>query len=178
MVLFKQPLLKIPTIDRLYALPLGGITLFWITIIIAMQSLQVQAAESQLSSSLSLTEAIQRNFNNNPELQTFQYKFEAQQGRMVQADLSVKPKLNLQLEDALGTGEYEAFDSAETTLSISWVLDGALREKRTAIAFQGQGLIKSEQAIKRLDSATQTAHYFIQVLSHQERMVIAKRAIT
>ncbi|MEO1899871.1 MAG: hypothetical protein ABGX68_08795, partial [Methylococcales bacterium] len=103
MVLFKQPLLKIPTIDRLYALPLGGITLFWITIIIAMQSLQVQAAESQLSSSLSLTEAIQRNFNNNPELQTFQYKFEAQQGRMVQADLSVKPKLNLQLEDALGT---------------------------------------------------------------------------
>ena len=177
MVLFKQPLLKIPTIDRFYALPLGGITLFWITIIIAMQSLQVQASESQLSSSLSLSKAIQRTFNNNPELQTFQYKLEAQQGRIVNAGLSVKPKLNLQIEDALGTGKYQAFDSAETTLSISWVLDGALREKRTAIAFQGKGLIESEQAIKRLDSATQTAHYFIQVLAYQERVIIAKRAI-
>ncbi len=178
MVLFEQLLLKIPTIDRFYALPLDGITLFWITIIIAMQSLQVHAAESQLSSSLSLSEAIQRTFNNNPDLQTFQYRLEAQQGRVVQADLSVKPKLNLQLEDALGTGEYQAFDSAETTLSISWVLDGALREKSTAIAIQGKGLIESEQAIKRLDSATQTAHYFIQALSYQERMVIVKRAIT
>lgn len=178
MVLFKQSLLKIPTIDRFYALPLSGLTLFCITLIIAMQSLQVQAAESQLSNILSLAEAIQRTFNNNPELQTFQYRIEAQQGRMVQADLSAKPKLDLLVEDALGTGEYNGFDSAQTTLSISWVLDGGIREKRTAIAFQGKGLIASEQAIKRLDSATQTAHYFIKALSYQERVVIAKRAIT
>jgi cobalt-zinc-cadmium efflux system outer membrane protein len=63
-------------------------------------------------------------------------------------------------------------------LSISWVLDGSIREKRTAVAFHDNSLIESEQAIKRLDSATQTAHYFIQALSYQERLVIAKLAIT
>jgi hypothetical protein len=47
MVLFNQYLLKTPPIDRFYALPLGGLTLFCITLIIAMQSIQVQAAESQ-----------------------------------------------------------------------------------------------------------------------------------
>jgi cobalt-zinc-cadmium efflux system outer membrane protein len=137
-------------------------------------SLQVQATEN----SLSLTEAIQRTFNNNPDLQTFQYRLEAQQGRIVQAELSAKPKLDLQLEDALGTNEYQAFDSAETSLSISWVLDKAIREKRTAVASQGFSLIESEKSIKRLDSATQTAHYFIQALSYQERVLLAKRAIT
>lgn len=156
MVLYRQPLLKIPTFNRFYALPLSSFTLLCITFIIAMQSLQVYATERVTSNILSLPEAIQRTFNNNPELQTFQYRLEAQQGRIVQAGLSAKPKLNLQLEDALGTGEYKAFESAETTLSISWVLDGTLREKRTAIAFQGKGLIESEQATKRLDSATQT----------------------
>ncbi|MCK5120929.1 MAG: hypothetical protein KAQ91_03050, partial [Methylococcales bacterium] len=164
MLLFKQPSHKIPTLDRFYALYSSRYSLLCVALIIMTFSLQVQATEN----SLSLTEAIQRTFNNNPELQTFQYRFEAQQGRIVHAGLAAKPKLNLLLEDALGTGEYKAFDSAETTLSISWILDGALREKRTAIAFQSKGLIESEQAIKRLDSATQTAHYFIQALSYQE----------
>ncbi|MEE9355960.1 MAG: TolC family protein, partial [Methylococcaceae bacterium] len=139
--------------------------------------LQAQARESKLYNSLSLPEAIQHTFNNNPELQTFQYRLEAQQGRIVQADLSAKPKLDLVVEDALGTGEYNVFDSTQTTLSISWVLDGGIRGKRTAVAFHGKGLIESEQAIKRLDSATQTAHYFIKALSCQERIDIAKLAI-
>ncbi len=180
MVLYRHTLLKIPTFNRFYVQLLSNFTLVCITLIIAMQSLQVHATDRDgvASNVLSLSEAIKRTFNNNPELQTFQYRFEAQQGKMVQADLSAKPQLNLQLEDALGTGEYQAFDSSETTLSISWVLDKAIREKRKAVAFQGISLIESEQAIKTLDSATQTAHYFIQVLSYQEQVVIAKRAIT
>ncbi len=177
MAFIKQLLLKIPTFNRFYRVTYTSRRLLFFIMIIT-QSLQVQGTENKLSNSLSLPEAIQRTFKNNPELQTFQYRLEAQQGRMTQADLSPRPKLDLELEDALGTGEYQAFDSAETTLSISWVLDGRLREKRTAIAFQGKGLIESEQAIKRLDSATQTAHYYIQALSYQERVVIVKRAIT
>ncbi len=178
MVLFKQPLLKIPTYDRFYTTPCCSRILLWMTLIITMQPFHVQATENKLPSNLTLPEAIQRTFNNNPELQPFQYRLEAQQGRIVQADLSAKPTLNLQLEDALGTGEYQAFDRVETTLSISWVLDKAVREKRTAVAFQDKGLIETEQDIKRLDSATQTAHYFIKTLSFQEQVAIAKRAVT
>ncbi len=101
MVLYKQTLHKIPTLDRFYALYLSRYTLLCITLIIMTSSLQVQATEN----SLTLTEAVQRTFNNNPELQTFQYKLEAQQGRMVQTSLSAKPKLDLLVEDVLGTGD-------------------------------------------------------------------------
>ena len=63
-------------------------------------------------------------------------------------------------------------------MSISWILNGHIREKRTAVAYQGKTLIESEQTIKRVDSARQTAHFFIKVLAHQERIVIAERSIT
>jgi len=178
MFLSKQTLLRIPALNRFYTHPLGNFTFLCIILTLVAQPLQAQAEESKSPNRLSLTEAIQRTFNNNPELKTFQYKLEAQQGKIVHAGLSAKPKLNLRLEDALGTGEYQVFDSAETSLSISWVLDGSLREKRTAVAFQSKGLIESEHAIHRLDSATQTAHYFIQTLSYQEQVLIAKQAIT
>ena len=78
MVLFKQPFLKIPTLDRFYVLPLSSRLLLWITLLTAMQSFQLQAEESQLANSLSLSEAIQRTFNNNPELQAFQYRIDGQ----------------------------------------------------------------------------------------------------
>ena len=43
MVLFKQPFLKIPTLDRFYVLPLSSRLLLWLTLITAMQSFQLQA---------------------------------------------------------------------------------------------------------------------------------------
>ena len=178
MALFKQLMLKIPTIDRFYTVPLKSSFILWIAIVTAIQSTQVQATETETSNSLSLPEAIQRTFNNNPELQTFQYHLEAQQGRVVQAKLSPKPKVELMIEDALGSGEFSGFDSAQTTLSISWVLDQSIKEKRTAVVYQGKTLIESERAIKQLDSATQTARYFIKALAYQERIIIANRAIT
>jgi len=128
--------------------------------------------------SLTLSEAIQRTFNNHPELQVFQYKMKAQQGRVIQSDLSPKPEIELSFEDALGSGDFAGIDSAQTILSVSWVLDNNIREKRTALATRELSLIESERAIKQLDTGTQTARYFLKALSHQESTIIANRAIS
>jgi len=126
---------------------------------------------------LTLSEAVTKTLNHNPELQVFQYQLEAQQGRVVQAELSPKPEVSLLVEDAFGSGDLNGFDNAQTTLSVSWVLEQALKEKRTAVAVHGQGLIESEKTIRQLDSAAKTASNFLQALAHQERALIASRAI-
>ena len=114
---------------------------------------------------LTLAEAVERTFASNPELQSYQYKLEAQQGKIVQADLSPKPEVGLTIEDALGSGDFSGVDSAQTTLSVSWILDQSLKNERVNIASQGKMLIENEQAIQRLDSATQTAKYYLTALS-------------
>jgi len=166
---------KKPIVRRFSGCVLKSFLLFFGSFIV--QSFQVLNAAESASESLTLNEAIQRTFNHNPELQTFQYQLEAQRGRMIQADLSSKPEVSLSIEDALGTGDLSGFDSAQTTLSVGWILDQNIKDKRVQVATQGKNLIESEKIIKQLDSATQTARYFLAALSYQESAVIASRAI-
>jgi outer membrane protein, heavy metal efflux system len=144
--------------------------------ILLLNPLAANAAANK-NAALSLAEAINKTFQNNPDLASFQFQNKAQQGRLVQAGLSPKPEVTLMLEDALGDGDLEGFDSAQTTLSVNWVLEQALRQKRTQVAMANQGLIDSDKLIKQLDVATQTARYFLQTLAHQESALLADKAI-
>ncbi|PCJ46278.1 MAG: transporter [Gammaproteobacteria bacterium] len=139
---------------------------------------QTFAAEDTRLGYLTLYDAIQKTFNSNPELQSFQFQLEAQQGKIVQANLSPKPEIELTVEDAFGKNNRKGFDSAQTTLSMSWILDQNIKDKRSNVAMRERTLIESEKAIKQLDSAAQTARYFLKALSHQENTVIANRAIS
>tara|TARA_R110002111_G_scaffold146407_4_gene213106 strand:+ start:6676 stop:7968 length:1293 start_codon:yes stop_codon:yes gene_type:complete len=144
--------------------------------ILLLNPLAANAAANK-NAALSLAEAINKTFQHNPDLASFQFQNKAQQGRLVQAGLSAKPEVTLMLEDALGDGDLKGFDSAQTTLSVNWVLEQALRQKRTQVAMANQGLIDSDKSIKQLDVATQTARYFLQTLAHQESALLADKAI-
>ncbi len=126
---------------------------------------------------LSLPEAIQRTFENHPELEGFQHKIRAQQGKVIQSELSPKPEVKLSIEDALGSGDFSGLDNSQTTLSVSWVFDQSIKKRRTDVASREIRLIENERIIKQLDSATKTAQYFLNALAYQERINIAKRAI-
>lgn len=134
-------------------------------------------AATNKNSTLNLAEAINKTFQYNPDLASFQFQNKAQQGRLVQAGLPAKPEVTLMLEDALGNGDLEGFDNSQTTLSVNWVLEQALRQKRTQVAMANQGLIDSDKLIKQLDVATQTARYFLQTLAYQESALLADKAI-
>jgi len=147
------------------------------TILFGMAYSPSHAIAAEDTTSLTLSEAIRRTLDSHPELRAFHYKIKAQQGRVIQSDLSLKPEVELRIEDALGSGDFSGIDSAQTTLSVSWVLDNNIKEKRTALAAREMNLIESERSIKQLDTATETAHYFLKALSHQESAVIAYKAI-
>ena len=126
---------------------------------------------------ISLNEAVVKTMVRNPELVAFGHQIQAQDGRVLQAGLAPNPELSFTVENALGTGEFKGFDSAESTLSIAWVLERGVRQRRLDTARAGVSLLTVEADIMRLDAAAETARLFFSCLSNQARMVSAREAV-
>jgi len=137
-------------------------------------------AESGLVSdgrTIGLNEAVARTLARNPELVAFGYQLQAQDARVLQAGLAPNPELSLTVENALGTGEFSGTDAAEATLSIAWILERGVRQRRLDTARAGISLLEVEADIKRLDASAETARWFFSCLSNQARMANAKEAV-
>lgn len=132
-----------------------------------------QAAEPEL---ISLNDAIRKSIEQNPKLTAYVHRLEAAEGDVVQAGVGARAELNLVVEDALGSGNYSAFDSTQTTLSIAWVLDGSLLEQRANAARQKISAVESEQQIKLIDVAAETARRYLTALAFQHRIALAEDA--
>jgi len=126
---------------------------------------------------ISLNGAVARTLARNPELVAFGHQLQAQDGRVLQAGLAPNPELSLTVENALGTGEFTGFDGAETTLSIAWVLEHGVRQRRLETARAGVSLLEVEADIMRLNAAAETARLFFSCLSNQAQIVNAGEAV-
>lgn len=127
--------------------------------------------------SVDLSTAISQTINLHPELKVFINQAEIYKGYVQQASIQSRPEIGLTIEDALGTGEHSGFKSAQSTLSISWILDSALVKNRVATAKVQGSTLALEREMKALDLAAQTARYFIQVLVNEERLKLAKMSL-
>ena len=141
-------------------------------------ALLVISALSLAAEEITLEQAIINTITQNPELQAFGYELRAQDGVILQAGLSPKPELTVTVEDVLGTGVAQGLSGAQTTASISWVLEGQLRQRRIDAARTGSLVLASEAEVMRLDAAAQTARYYTQALAHQARLQLAAQSIT
>lgn len=126
---------------------------------------------------LDLDTAIMRTLERNPGLVAFGHQIRAQQGRLQQSQLKPNPELGLLVENALGSGDFQGIDSAETTLSLAWVLERGKRERRVDAARAGVSLLETEAQIQRLDVAAETANAFLNTLALQERLIQSAAAV-
>ena len=133
-------------------------------------------ASERPNEELSMQTAIAQSLNRHPDLASFSYRIRSAEGNIQQAAVREKPVLSLALEDAFGTGDYSGFDNAQSTLSISWILDKKLVQRRIGKYQTEKSLIDIESEIKIYDIAAQTAHAFFAVLALQERLIIANKA--
>jgi len=127
--------------------------------------------------SVDLSTAISQTISLHPELKVFANQAERYKGYAQQASIQSRPEIGLTIEDALGTGDHSGFKSAQSTLSISWILDNSLVKSRVANAKVQGSTVALEREIKALDLAAQTARYFIQVLVNEERLKLAKMSL-
>ena len=153
---------------------LMGVCLFLVLFSTIVRAEIGQVGNSQM---IGLNEAVARTLARNPELVAFGYQLQAQDGRILQAGLAPNPELSLTVENALGTGEFTGMDGAETTLSIAWVLEHDVRQRRLDTARAGVSLLAVEADIMRLDAAAETARLFFSCLSNQAQMVNAGKAV-
>jgi len=149
---------------------------FWRKPLFLIPLLMTMSTASVAEGSLTLNEAIQRSYANHPELHAFNYRRAAADGMAQQARVGSRPQLDLSVEDALGSGDYSGADSLQSTLSISWVLEGDLLQQRGRSADVKKQLISDELAIKKLDVAAETARQFLTVVVYQQRKELAAAA--
>ena len=129
-------------------------------------------------SALDLQEALARAVTHNKELAAFEHRLAEQDGRVEQAGLPPNSVLQLIVEDFAGAGDLEGFDSAQTTLSLRWVLERSIRRRRVAAAEAGSALLLTDAEILRLDLAAETAQRFLNSLANQARLENAAEAVS
>jgi len=126
---------------------------------------------------LSLNEAFARTLARNPELEVLGYQRAGLEGALTQATLRPNPELDLALVDAFGTGVHNGLDSAELTVSLAWILERGVRERRINAAEAGVALGDAQADVIRLDIAAESARRFILCLAYQARLAWAREAV-
>lgn len=125
---------------------------------------------------LTFRDAIQRTLEKHPDLAVFSYELSAQEGRIEQAGARTPMEIGVLVENAFGTGSRSDFDTAETTLSLSFLLEDSALQHRRESAMAGRGVLETELKMKRADVAAETARRYIAVLEEQRRLAELRTA--
>lgn len=137
-------------------------------------STKVLANNDEIPTSLTLDKAITLSLKRHPDLSTFVHRMKVSEGLIQQASIHALPEIYVNIEDAMGSGDLNGFSAAETTLSITWVLDDALVDQRIAVANSQSQILLIEKNIKALDIAAETAELFIKGLVLEQRLGLVK----
>lgn len=138
--------------------------------------LSASAESASQQALLSLDQAVQRTLEQHPQLAVFLHRREGYQGLVDQLGVAERPDIGLMVEDFSGNGDHQGVDSAQSTLTISWLRQGARIEGRIESARVAARQVDIQQEIKALDLSAQTARLFIQTLVQEQRLALAHQA--
>lgn len=127
--------------------------------------------------SLVLADAMDRTIARNPDLAHFAFERRAREARITQAGLGPPLSVGAQLENFAGTGDLGGLSSAETTLTLSGVIElGDQRNLRIAAARLGAEGLEVERQSAQLDVLAEVARRFIHVAADQEQLELTRLA--
>jgi cobalt-zinc-cadmium efflux system outer membrane protein len=138
---------------------------FWLSVLANAAPAFGQQAE------LSLAEALDRTLERNPDLVALGYGRQGAEGQVQQSRLKPNPDLHVALQDVLGTDSYRGVDSAETTVSLEWVLERGVRQRMIDAAQSGVDAYAANIEVHRLDEAAETARRYVECMLLQGRLV-------
>ncbi|MCY7295525.1 TolC family protein [Alteromonas sp. a30] len=143
-----------------------------------IMAFQVGAAQEQATQqdTLTLTQAVQKTLAQHPEMRAYGFMQDAAQGYVQQAAVGTPLSMDIEVEDALGTGVYSGISRMQTTLSLMWLLEHKLLQSQVGVATQKAELAHLQKQINALDLAAETATIFITLLSQKQELQLAKLA--
>jgi len=123
---------------------------------------------------LTLRQALALALARNPDLASFPWELRSGDARILQAGLRPNPELTVDMENFLGSEPSRRFETLETTLSISQLVEmGGKRAARIGLASSEKEVSSWDYEAKRADLAAEVAKSFVEVLSAQERLALA-----
>jgi len=158
-------------------LPLGGAVLA-----ICLVSLTVARAEEATSynptGALTLRDVLSAVLSSSPELAPYSAEIRAREGRTLQAGLLPNPEIGTEVEDFAGSGAQSGFKSAQTTVSLSQLVElGGKRSKRLRVASLDRDLAQWDYEVARLDVFSRATKAFVATVAAQQHLAIADEAV-
>jgi outer membrane protein, heavy metal efflux system len=124
---------------------------------------------------LTLADAVQAALASNPDLAASAYDIRAAEARVLQSGLRPNPEFTTGIENFAGSGTFRRVDAAETTLSLSQVVElGDKRALRRQVGGADVDLIEVEQQARQLDVLAEVTRRFIVAAAAQERVSLAR----
>lgn len=114
-----------------------------------------------------------------PTLKAGAKHIDIQDGLAEQAVVLPNPDIAVEVENFGGKDDLEGFESAETTLAVSQLIElGGKRNARKVIANHEKSLAKRDFEIQRQDLQMETMKSFYQLLAAQERLSQVKQLLS
>jgi cobalt-zinc-cadmium efflux system outer membrane protein len=139
---------------------------------------QVSVVWAEEKNALSLSEAIAKTLEKNPQLKQFYIK--RQQLKNDREFSGYRPgySLGLEVENFSGNGEFSSFDAAETTLALSSVIElGGKRESRLSVMDSRISLFEVDRQIQTVDVLGSLTSIFISGVSIREKIKLSEESI-
>ncbi|HEY9198277.1 MAG TPA: TolC family protein [Gammaproteobacteria bacterium] len=128
--------------------------------------------------SLTLSQAVARVLDSNPQLEAADFDTRAAAERIRQQSQSTPYTLGMDLENLAGSGVASGTRGMEATLSLGRVLElGDKPRRRGEIAQLEAGLLRHEQDAQRLDLLAETARRFLALARAQAERELAEQRV-
>lgn len=150
----------------------------WVWLASIFCSLAFAANAAFADATLTLNEALTRTLAHNPHLYQYRFTQEALNAQRKTSALRPAMALELEVENFAGSGENEGFDSAETTLALSSVIElGAKRQARVSYADARINQAEWEQQADSLDVLGELTAIYIESLATQANIRLAEESL-
>jgi len=124
---------------------------------------------------LTLKEAAAKALVQNPTLSAFSLEKRVREARTLQASLHPNPKLEIAVDDAMGSGNLSGFGRSEMTVQLGQLIElGGKREARTNARRIAEKVADWNYNSKRLDVLTDVSKAFVDVLKAQHKVSLAE----
>ena len=130
------------------------------------------------SGALTLRQALALALARNPALAAFSWDVRIGEARILQAGLRPNPEAGVEVEDVLGSGDFQGVREAQTTLALSQLIElGGKRAARVNAAKFSRDLASWDYETRRIEVFTQTAEAFVEVLNLQQRLALTEETV-
>lgn len=154
------------------------IGIWFLLILVVPLAIVSRAAGDEPTGVLRLQQAIDAALQSNPDLNVSAAGVGIKDAQALQAGLRPNPVARLDVDDIAGSGDRSGWQSGETTLSLSQLIEfGNKREKRLRSAELERDVAAGDYLVRRRNVVAESTASFASVLVAQERLAFADELV-